>query len=182
MELKDSKTYQNLLTAYKSELEASTRFLIYGDIARSEGYIEIGNIYDVVARNDKEHARIWFRRLNGGTLPNTLETLQDADAQEYASANIMYQDFANVAREEGFDDLAALFSGVANIDFNHSYEFRAQADNIQNDEVFCKPTVELWICMQCGNIMSSPCAPAICPVCGFPQGYYRLFNTESNIT
>ncbi len=181
MEFKDSRTYQNLLVAYKSELEESTRLLIYGDIARSEGFIEISRIYEVAALNDKEHARIWYRRLNDGTLPNTLETLREADDEERSSANVMYQEFAAIAREEGFDDLAALFSGVANIDFNHSYEFRIQADNIETEEVFCKPVNDLWICMQCGNIMSSLCAPAVCPVCSFPQGYYRLFRRECNI-
>ena len=175
MEFQESRTYKNLRTAYSEELMSSTRALIFGDVARSEGYIEIGKIYETAALNNKEHARIWLRRMREGTLPTTLEALQESARQEYEAANVMYQEFASIAIEEGYQDIAALFSGVANIDFNHSYEYRAQADDIQADQVFCKPEVRLWICMQCGNIMSLQCAPAICPVCGFPQGYYRLF-------
>lgn len=176
MDFQQSRTYQNLLQAYENELLSSARYLIYEDIARNEGYIEIGNIYETTARNHKEHARIWLRRINQGTLPNTATVLQESIQVESEMAGEMYQEFARVAREEGYSDIAALFSGVANIDYNHGFQFTELYENVENNQVFCKPEPTLWICMQCGNVMSGECAPVICPVCGFPQGYYRLYD------
>lgn len=176
MDFQQSRTYQNLLQAYENELLSSARYLIYEDIARNEGYIEIGNIYETTARNDKEHARIWLRRINQGTLPNTATVLQESIQVESEMAGEMYQEFARVAREEGYSDIAALFSGVANIGYNHGFQFTELYENVENNQVFCKPEPTLWICMQCGNVMSGECAPVICPVCGFPQGYYRLYD------
>lgn len=176
MDFQQSRTYQNLLQAYENERLSSARYLIYEDIARNEGYIEIGNIYETTARNDKEHARIWLRRINQGTLPNTATVLQESIQVESEMAGEMYQEFARVAREEGYSDIAALFSGVANIDYNHGFQFTELYENVENNQVFCKPEPTLWICMQCGNVMSGECAPVICPVCGFPQGYYRLYD------
>ncbi len=176
MDFQQSRTYSNLQNAYNVELMACARYLIYGDRARQEGYIEIGNIFDVASRNDKEHARIWLRRLNGGILPTTEQFLLSSIQEENYTGNEMYREYARIAREEGFDDIAALFNGVANIDLNHSLEFQSLYEDIQRGEVFCKPAPTLWICLQCGNIMSGNCAPEICPVCGFPQGYYWLYN------
>ena len=174
MDFQQSRTFANLLNAYEAELKSSTKYLINAEIARNEGYIEIGNIYDTTARNNKQHAIIWQRQLNQGILPDTATTLEESIQEENENASVMYQDFARIAREEGYLDIAALFSGVANIDYNHGYEFRVQYENVINNEVFCKPVTRLWICMQCGNILSGECAPEICPVCGYPQGYYRL--------
>ncbi|BCN30726.1 rubrerythrin family protein [Anaeromicropila herbilytica] len=176
MDFKQSKTYNNLLTAYEKELELSAKYLIYRDIANREGFIEIGNIYEVTSRNNKEHARIWLRRLNEGKLPTTQEALTESTADELKMASEMYQGFSTIAKEEGYDDIAALFNGVSNIDFNHSSRFEKLRTNVANNQVFCKPEETLWICMQCGNIMSGLCAPDICPVCGFPNSYYRLFD------
>ena len=173
MDFINSKTYQNLQTAYKSELMCTSKYLIYSDIARQNGYIEIGNIYDVTARNEKEHARIWLRKIQQGTLPTVPETLQESIKTENYNASEMYQNFASVAKEEGFTDIAALFSGVANIEYNHVTTFENQYDNLINGKLFCNPNETLWVCMQCGNILSGQCAPEICPICGFPQGYYR---------
>ena len=181
MDFIDSKTYQNLETAYKTELMCSSKYLIYGDIARQEGYIEIGNIYDITARNEKEHARIWLRRINEGSLPTTSENLQESIKTESYNASHMYQNFASVAKEEGFDDIASLFSGVANIEYNHLTNFQNQYDNLVSGKLFCNPNETLWICMQCGNILSGPCAPDICPICGFPQGFYRQLYQQTYI-
>lgn len=175
MEFQQSRTYSNLQSAYEEELKASTRYSIYGDRARLDGYEEIGNIYDFFSKNDKEHARIWLRRLNEGILPTTSELLLASEQEENYAGNEMYREFARIAREEGFDDIAALFNGVANIDLNHGLRFRTLYEELERGEIFCKPRETLWICMQCGNIMSGECAPEICPVCGFPQGYYRLY-------
>ncbi|WP_124067373.1 rubredoxin-like domain-containing protein [Clostridium sp. E02] len=176
MEFEKSRTYTNLGIAYNEEAIASTRDRIFADIARQEGYIEIGNIYDATSINNKEHARIWLRQQNQGTLPNTAEALMQTRENEFNLANNQYQEFARIAREEGYMNIAALFAGVANIDYNISSRFSTLYDNVMQNEVFCKPVETLWTCMQCGNVMSGNCAPLICPVCGFPQGYYRLYN------
>lgn len=175
MAFQDSKTYQNLFVAYEKELQSCARYLIDSDIARMAGYIEISVLYEETARNSKEHARIWLRQINEGNLPSLSETLQQSIQNENQMSSEMYQNFSSVALEEGYDDIAALFSGVANIDYNHNSQFRLVYQNVQNNQVFCKPNTRLWICMQCGNIISGECAPLVCPVCGFPQGFYRLF-------
>lgn len=182
MDFQQTKTYQNLLQAYQEELMAGTRYSIFSDIARNEGCIEISNIYNTAVRNEKEHARVWLRRLNQGMLPNTVETLQEASLYEADNVNNMYQEFARVAREEGYNEIAALFSGIANIDLYHGENFKILTDNIIRGQEFCKPISSLWICTQCGNILYGDCAPVICPVCGFPQGYYKLLDDKSIIT
>lgn len=180
MDFQQSKTYINLQSAYGWELNVSTRYEIYGDQAREEQFIEIANNFDIVSKNEKEHARIWLKQLNNGAVPNTETNLNDCAKLEDYSGNTMYRDYARVALEEGYNDIAALFSGVANIELNHNLRFRTEYDNVVNGQVFCKSEPILWICMQCGNILNGNCAPEICPVCGFPQGYYRAF-LESDI-
>jgi rubrerythrin len=178
MDFWESRTYTNLGIAFNTEAIASTRDRIFADVARQEGYMEIGNIYDAASRYNMEHARIWFRQLNQGILPNTEEALLQSRDNELNLANNQYQDFAQIAREEGYMDIAALFAGIANIDYYLGARFAGLYGNIVQNEVFCKPAESLWICMQCGNIMSGTCAPLICPVCNYPQGYYRLYNNN----
>lgn len=178
MDFQQSKTYKNVVNAFELEQIISTRYQLYADQARLEEFIQIGNVFDVTARNAKEHARIWWRRLNNGILPTTEQNLRDSAEEEAYLGNTLYREYAATAREEGYDDIAALFNGIANIALNHNLRFTILREDILRGEVFCKPTETLWICMQCGNIMSGVCAPQICPVCGFPQGYYRLYNTE----
>lgn len=174
MDFQQSQTYQNLLKAFHEELTSTSEFLLNADQARFEGYIQIGNVYDIAARNEREHARIYQRFLNGGVLPRTEQNLLDS-ANRSADAASLYRDYARVAREEGYTDLAAIFNGIANIELNHEASFRSEYGDIVRDEVFCKPEETLWICMVCGNIMSGKCAPTVCPICGYPQGYYRLY-------
>jgi len=178
MDFQQSKTYNNLLTAYDWELGVSTKYSIFGDVARAEGFQQIGNIFDITSKNEKEHARIWLRRINNGQLPTTSENLSYCAELENYSGNRMYRDFAMVAREEGYDDIAALFNGVGNIELNHQLRFQSWFEDVERNKVFCKDEVVLWVCMQCGNIMSGTCAPNPCPVCGFPQGYYRLYDSN----
>ena len=181
MDFQQSQTFKNLQTAFDWEVNVSTTYSIYGDTARQEGYIQIGNIFDIISRNEKEHARIWMRKMNNGTLPDTQESLRHCAELELYSGNQLYREFARVAREEGFDDLASLFNGVANIELNHNSIFTRNLSNVEANQVFCKEETTLWICMQCGNILSGNCAPDICPICGYPQGYYRLYNSECDI-
>lgn len=174
MEFQQSRTYTNLENAYQSQLMFSTLLRIFADRARLDGYIEISNIFEATSGNEKEHARIWLRNLNNGNLPNTEQNLLTAANESRESGN-QYREYSSIAREEGYDDIAALFNGVANIELNHDLQFRSLYNQVLRDEVFCKPDITLWICLQCGNIMSGICAPEICPVCGFPQGYYKEF-------
>lgn len=178
MDFQQSRTYNNIVSSYEGELMSSTEYQIYADRARQDGFVEIGNIFDTAARNQKEHARIWLRRLNNGIVPPTANNLLAASELEGRIGSETYREYARIALEEGYDDISALFSGIANIELNHSLTFRTAYENVIRDEVFCKPRQSLWICMQCGNIMSGNCAPEICPVCGFPQGYYRLYQAE----
>lgn len=179
MDFQQSRTYANLQNAYERELVLSTLFSIYGDIARQEGYRQIGNVFDTFQRNNNEHARIWLRRLNEGSLPNTQQALASATEAEYDTANQFYREYARIANEEGYFEIESLFNGIANIDSNHGLQLETHLNNVLRNEVFCKDQPQLWICMQCGNIMSGLCAPLTCPVCGFPQGYYRLYDVGS---
>lgn len=174
MEFQQSKTFSNLQKAYERELTVSTLYNIFSDKARSDGYIEISNNFDTITRNEKEHARTFMRNLNNGNIPPTQQNLLDSANYEIDTA-ALYREYAATATQEGYTDLAALFNGVANIELNHNLSFRSKYDDVVREEVFCKPQDTLWICIQCGNIMSGPCAPEICPVCGFPQGYYKVF-------
>jgi rubrerythrin len=177
MEFQQSRTYSNLQAAFERELMVSTLYDINADTARTDGYIEIGNIFDIISRNEKEHARIFLRNLNNGILPGTEQNLLESANFEVAT-DALYREYARVAREEGYLDLAALFNGIANIELNHDLRFRSNYNEVVRGEVFCKPTESLWICMQCGNILSGICAPEICPICQFPQGYYRIYTNE----
>lgn len=172
MDFKDSKTYQNLINAYYYELISSSQYDIFSIQAVQETYIEISRIYNTLAANELEHARIWLQRINNGTIPTTEEGLRISLSN---SNKEMYGEYSIVAREEGYDDLASLFNGVANISINHEVILNTQLTNIEMNKVFCKDTEILWICQSCGNIMSGLCAPEICPVCTFPQGYYKPY-------
>lgn len=175
MDFQQSQTYKNLLSSYEEKLKISTYYSICTDTAAAENYIEMSNYFTVTARNEKEHARIFLRRINNGQMPSTVENLSASINFGTESAE-RFRQYAQTAQEEGYNDIAALFNGIANIELNHNLLFQTQYTNILTDRVFCKPTDTLWICMQCGNIMSGNCAPEICPVCGFPQGYYRVYS------
>ncbi len=175
MEFQQSKTYSNLQKAYERDLMISTLYSIYSNTARTEQFIEISNLYETYTRNVREHARIFLRQLNNGTLPDTMQNLLTSSEIALQTADL-FREYADTALTEGFTDLSALFSGIANIELNHNLALSLQYGNMVRDEVFCKPADTLWICQQCGNIMGGRCAPNICPVCGFPQGYYRVYD------
>ncbi|MDF2588309.1 MAG: hypothetical protein K0S41_2150 [Anaerocolumna sp.] len=179
MDFTQSKTFINIQNATRGELISSSKFQIYAIKARSEGYIQIGDIFDIAARNERVHAETFIRRLNDGEIPTTLNNLLESAADENYDGNDLYRQYAQEARDEGFVSIGALFDGIANIELNHYLTFQTLADNIQNNEVFCKPQETLWICLACGNIMGNICAPEICPVCGYPQGYYQLYVPEN---
>ena len=179
MDFQQSQTYINLQNAANMEKLLNTEYMLYSDQARHEGYIQISEIYEVIARNTREHARIWIRQLNNGVMPLTEGNLRNSILSETYIGNQLYQQYSQIAAEEGYLEIAALFNGISNIELNHNLILEDLYADIIRGELFCKATPVLWICMQCGNIMSGLCAPEICPVCGFPQGYYRqYFPTE----
>jgi len=174
MDFKMSKTFQNLQDAFQGEAKASTRYAIYGLKAREDGYEQIGNIFDETSRNEREHAEIWLKLLNNGEVPPTLENLQDSYEGETHEWTSMYKEYAAMARKEGYSEISSLFEGVASIERHHDARYRKLAQNIMSDKVFCKEREVVWICLNCGNLIWDFCAPEVCPVCGFPQGYYQL--------
>ncbi len=178
MEFKQSQTYQNIQSMFLRKLMTATLYDIYSDRARQETYIQISNIFTSAARNEKEHARIFLRKLNNDMIPDTQTNLHDS-INIGTETNALCRAYGATAREEGYADIASLFNGIANIELNHNLDFRTQYDDIIQQQVFCKPTQSLWICLQCGNILVGDCAPLRCPICGFPQGYYQIYVAQS---
>lgn len=178
MDFQQSQTFKNVMDAYQRELFLSTLYSIYADRAELDGFIEISGIFTTVSRNEKEHGRILLRRMNNGTIPTTEENLLASAGMELELSEL-YSTYADTARQEGYTDISALFNGLRNIELNHNLIFESVHRNVVTGQVFCKPNITLWICMQCGNIMSGPCAPEICPVCQFPQGYYRVYTNPT---
>jgi rubrerythrin len=176
MDFRESKTFNNLQHALEGELKASTKYSIYGSKAREDGFEQIGDIFDETSHNEKEHAEIWMKIMNNGEIPDTLDNLKDAYSGETYEWTKMYREYAQEAAVEGYQDIADLFEGVAGIERHHDFRFRELAKNIETGEVFCKKNEHLWICMNCGNIIRGKCAPEVCPVCGFPQAYYKLLD------
>ncbi len=174
MDFKSSKTFKNLQNALEGELKASTRYEIYSQKARDDGFEQIGNIFEETSHNEKEHAEIWLKIIDNGEIPYTLDNLKDAYGGETHEWTNMYPEYARTARAEGFNEVANLFERVANIERHHDFRFRELAKNIENGAVFCKRVENLWICLNCGNIVHGKCAPRKCPVCGYPQAYYEL--------
>ncbi len=174
IDFKQSKTYKNLQKAFEGELKASSKYLMYGAKAKEDGYQQIGNIYEETAGNEREHAEIWFKLLNNGKMPSTLENLEESYGEESYEWTNMYVEYANIARSEGYTDIANLFNQVGHIEMHHDYRFDKLAENIRKNQVFSKNNKVAWVCLSCGNLVLSECAPEICPVCGYPKGYYQL--------
>ena len=174
MELKGSKTEQNLMAAFAGESQARNKYTYYASKAKKEGFEQIAAIFEETAGNEKEHAKLWFKLLHGGEVPSTLENLEDAASGENYEWTDMYAEFAKVAKEEGFSKIAFLFEGVAKIEKNHEDRYRTLIDNIKNDMVFNKPAENMWICRNCGHVHFGASAPEVCPVCSHPKAYFEL--------
>ncbi len=170
----NSQTYQNLLNSYNLESVESTRYRIDALRARRDGYQQIGDIFDATARHEQQHAEIWLGFILQGEMPTTLENLQDAANVERFEGTDLFLQYAETAREEGYTDIANMFEGIAVIERHQQFRFNELAGNIITNEVFCKPTRSVWVCLSCGNLVWSECAPEICPICHYPQGYYQL--------
>lgn len=174
MELKGSKTEQNLMTAFAGESQARNKYTYYAGKAKKEGYEQIAAIFQETADNEKEHAKIWFKLLHGGSVASTAENLKDAAAGENYEWTDMYATFAKEAKAEGFDQIAFLFESVAKIEKEHEERYKALLNNIETGSVFKKTEKTVWICRNCGHIYDGAEAPRKCPVCDHPQAYFQL--------
>ena len=173
-DIKGSKTEENLRIAFAGESQAYSKYQFYAKKARKDGYQQIGDIFDETAHNEHTHAKIWFKILHGGDVPDTLDNLADAAAGENYEWTDMYEDFARVAREEGFNDIAVLFDKVGAIEKTHEERYRRLIGNIEEGIVFSRDDDRIWQCMECGHIVIGKKAPAICPVCKHPQAYFEI--------
>ncbi len=174
MELKGSRTEANLMAAFAGESQATNKYRYYASKAKKDGYVQIANIFEETANNEKEHAKLWFKLLHGGAVPGTVENLKDAAEGENYEWTDMYAEFAKVAREEGFEDIARQFDGVAAIEKEHEERYRKILANIEGDLVFSKDGDVIWQCINCGHICIGKKAPEVCPVCAHPQSYFQV--------
>ena len=171
--LKGSKTEQNLLTAFAGESMARNKYSYYASKAKKEGFVQIANIFEETANNEKEHAKMWFKLLHDG-VPSTAENLLDAANGENYEWTDMYATFAKEAREEGFDEIANKFELVAGVEREHEERYRKLLANVEGKLVFSREGDAIWQCLNCGHIMVGKDAPEICPVCDHPQSYFQL--------
>ena len=172
MELKGSKTEQNLRDAFAGESQARNKYTYFASKAKKEGYVQIANIFTETADNEKEHAKIWFKLLGG--IGTTAENLLAAAEGENFEWTDMYATFAKEAREEGFEDIAKLFEGVGAIEKEHEERYRKLLANVEGGLVFSKDGDMIWQCSNCGHIVVGKQAPEVCPVCNHPQSYFQI--------
>ena len=174
MELKGSKTEQNLMTAFAGESQARNKYTYFPSKAKKEGYEQIAAIFQETADNEKEHAKIWFKLLNGGEVPSTIENLKAAAQGENYEWTDMYDKMAKEAKEEGFDRIAYLFEAVGKIEKEHEERYLKLLENVESGKVFDCGEVKVWKCRNCGHIHVGPKAPNVCPVCDHPQSYFEI--------
>ena len=174
MDFENSQTKKNLETAFAGESQAHTKYRYYASKAKKDGYVQISNIFAETAGNESEHAKLWFKYLHDGAVPDTLDNLRDAAAGENYEWTTMYDEFAKTAEEEGFTELAAKFRAVGAIEKHHEERYRALLKNVETSQVFEKSTVKVWECRNCGHIVVGTKAPDVCPVCNHPQSYFEI--------
>jgi len=175
MDLKGSKTEQNLLEAFAGESMARNKYTYYASKARKEGYEHIANLFEETAGNEKEHAKLWYKALQeNGQVEDTATNLKHAAEGEHYEWTDMYAGFAKIAREEGFNKIAALFEGVAKIEKEHEARYLALLNNVENGLVFSRDGEQIWKCANCGHIVIGKKAPELCPVCAHPKAYFEI--------
>lgn len=174
MELKGSKTEKNLMEAFAGESQARNKYTYFASKAKKDGYVQISNIFAQTAGNEKEHAEIWFKYLQGGALHDTEDNLKQAADGEHYEWTDMYKRMAEEAEEEGFTEIAAKFAMVAEIEKEHENRYRKLLENVEGGLVFSRDGDQIWQCSNCGHIVIGPKAPDVCPVCGHPQSYFEL--------
>ena len=169
-----TQTEKNLMAAFAGESEARNKYTYYASRAKKDGYEQIAAIFEKTANNEKEHAKLWFKELHDGAVPDTVANLNDAADGENYEWTDMYVGFAQTAEKEGFSELAAKFRLVAAIEKHHEERYRALLKNIEMAEVFAKSEVKVWECRNCGHIIVGEKAPEICPTCAHPQSYFEI--------
>lgn len=177
MNLKGTKTEQNLLEAFSGESQARNKYTYFASQAKKEGYTQIAALFEETAHNEKEHAKIWYKLLTGG-IGSTMENLKDAAAGENYEWTDMYATFAKEAKEEGFDHIAYLFEEVAKIEKEHEERYLKLLSNVEGSAVFEKEEEVEWICRNCGHIHKGKEALKVCPVCAHPQAYFEVRATN----
>ena len=173
MNLKGTKTEKNLMEAFAGESQARNKYTFYASKAKKEGYVQIAQIFEKTADNEKEHAKLWFKLLNNG-IPTTTQNLKDAAAGENFEWTDMYARMAKEAREEGFDDIAETMDGVAKIEEKQKKRYAALLANLEDGTVFEKEEETVWECLNCGHLHKGKQAPEVCPVCDHAQSYFAV--------
>ena len=173
-ELKGSKTERNLMEAFAGESQARNKYTYFASKAKKEGYEQIAAIFLETAENEKEHAKIWYKLLNGGEVGTTTDNLKAAAEGENFEWTDMYDRFAKEAKEEGFDKIAYLFTEVGKIEKEHEERYRKLLENVEGDLVFSKDGDKIWKCRNCGHICVGKEAPSVCPVCNHPQSFFEI--------
>ena len=174
MELKGSKTEQNLMTAFAGESQARNKYTFFASQAKKDGYEQIAAIFQETADNEKEHAKLWFKLLNGGAIESTEENLKAAAAGENYEWTDMYAEFAKTAKEEGFARIAYLFEEVGKIEKEHEERYLKLLENVKEGKVFEAGEVKIWKCRNCGHIVVGTSAPEVCPVCNHPKAFFEI--------
>ena len=173
-DLKGTKTEANLMTAFAGESQARNKYTYYASKAKKEGYEQIAAIFEETAGNEKEHAKMWFKYLNGGEVPTTTENLKAAADGENYEWTDMYEDFAKTAEKEGFKELATKFRMVGEIEKHHEERYRKLLENVEGELVFSKDGDKIWKCRNCGHIVIGKEAPEVCPVCNHPKAFFEI--------
>ncbi len=173
-ELQGTKTEKNLQEAFAGESMARNKYSYWASKAKKDGYVQIAAIFEETAANEKEHAKMWFKLLEGGAIKDTAANLAAAAAGENFEWTDMYERMAREAREEGFPEIAEKFEGVAAIEKAHEERYRKLLDNVEKERVFSKDGDVIWQCSNCGHIVIGKKAPDICPVCDHPQAYFQV--------
>lgn len=173
-DLKGTKTEKNLWAAFAGESQARNKYTYYASKAKKDGYEQIAAMFEETANNEKEHAKLWFKILEGGDIKDTMANLADAAGGENYEWTEMYPTFAKEAREEGFDEIARKFEMVAAIEKTHEERYRELLKNIEDAIVFSREGDCVWICRNCGHIVIGPKAPKVCPVCNHPQSFFEI--------
>jgi len=173
VDFESSQTKKNLEAAFAGESQATNKYAYYASKAKKDGFVQISQIFAETSGNEREHAKLWFKYLHDGAVPDTLQNLKDAAAGENDEWTSMYPEFAKVADEEGFTEIAAKFRLVGKIEQAHEERYLKLAERVEKGEVFEREDVKVWKCINCGHLHVGATAPKVCPVCNHPQSYFE---------
>ena len=173
VDFETSQTKKNLEAAFAGESQACRKYAYYASKAKKDGYVQISNIFTETSGNESEHAKLWFKYLHDGAVPDTLTNLRDAAAGENDEWTDMYPSFAATAREEGFEEIAAKFELVGAIEKAHEERYLKLAERVEKGEVFARDDVKVWKCLNCGHLHVGAEAPELCPACAHPRSYFE---------